>query len=53
MTTGVAVIETSVAQTIEERQIQAFVRGADEEMIEVRGYGLTETEADAREIYTS
>ena len=51
-------IQISVAQTIEERQIQAFVRGADEEMIEVRGYGLTETEraeteANAREIYTS
>lgn len=57
-------IETSVAQTIQERQllasrlVQAFLRGADEEMIEVRGYGLTqteraETEHDAIEIYAS
>ncbi|MDQ3703976.1 MAG: hypothetical protein M3437_01925 [Chloroflexota bacterium] len=51
------VIETSVAQeTVQERQIRAFVRGANLEMIEVRGYGLTETERaeieqDAIEIY--
>lgn len=46
----------SVAQSIQERQIQAFVRGADLEMIEVRSDGLTEAERaeieqDAREMY--
>ncbi len=51
-------IETSVAQTIKDRQIEAFVRGADEAMIEARGYGLTdservETEAEAVTIYQS
>ncbi len=51
-------IETSVAQSIEERQIQAFVRGAELKMIEVRGYGLTdseriEIEQDAIELFTS
>ena len=39
-------IETSVAQSIEQRQIEAFVRGADEAMVEARGYGLTATERD-------
>jgi hypothetical protein len=39
-------IETSVAQTIEDRQIEAFVRGADEAMMEARGYGLTTTDRD-------
>ena len=39
-------IESSVAQTIEDRQIEAFVRGADEAMVEARGYGLTATERD-------
>jgi hypothetical protein len=32
-------IETSVAQTIEERQIEAFVCGADEAMVEARATG--------------
>lgn len=37
-------IGTSVQQgTLQERLVAAFVRGADEEMMEVRGYGLTET----------
>jgi hypothetical protein len=37
-----SMIETSAHQgTLQERQIQAFVRGADLEMMEVRGYGLT------------
>ena len=49
-------IETSIAQTIEQRQIEAFVRGADEAMLEARGYGLTtterdEVEAEAHELY--
>jgi hypothetical protein len=49
-------IETSVAQTIEQRQIEAFVRGADEAMVEARRYGLTtterdEVEAEAHELY--
>jgi hypothetical protein len=55
-------IETSVVdhqtvnKTLQERQIAAFIRGADLEMIEVRGYALTETERaeiehDANEIY--
>ena len=39
-------IESSVAQTIEDRQIEAFVCGADEAMVEARGYGLTATERD-------
>ena len=51
-------IEISVAQTIEDRQIEAFVRGADEAMVEARGYGLTtteraEVEQDAITIYAS
>ncbi len=51
-------IDVTVVQTIEQRQTVAFVRGADEAMIEGRGYGLTnseraEVEAEAREIYTS
>jgi hypothetical protein len=52
------VIDVTVVQTIEQRQAEAFVRGADEAMIEARGYGLTnseraEVEAEARGIYTS
>ncbi len=46
MTTEVAVIETSVAQdqpqtqTIEEREVVAYVRGFEERTMENRGYGL-------------
>ena len=51
-------IETSVQQeTLRERLVAAFMRGADEEMIEIRGYGLTkteraETETEAHKIYS-
>ena len=49
-------IETSVAQTIQDRQIAAYIQGCDERTIELRGYGLTEdelleVETEARELY--
>ena len=51
-------IEVSVAkeQARRERLIEAFMRGAEEEMIEIRGYGLrpeerVEFEAEAAAIY--
>ena len=52
-------IENSVQQeTLQERLVAAFVRGADEELMEVRGYGLTETEraeteTEAHEIFSA
>jgi hypothetical protein len=44
--------------TLQERQIAAFIRGADEEMIDLCGYGLTdseraEIEQEAIEVYAS
>ncbi len=50
-------IETTVQQeTIEAKQISAYIQGCEERTIELRGYGLTtterdEVEAEARELY--
>lgn len=46
----------SITETIEEREIRAFVAGFAAETLELRGYPLTEEEtaeitAEAREIY--
>ena len=50
MTTKLAVLETSVNrtnaqdQTIEEREVLAYMRGFEERPIEGRGYGLSHDE---------
>ena len=50
MTTKLAVLETSVNrtnaqdQTIEEREVLAYIRGFEERTIEGRGYGLSHEE---------
>ena len=50
MTTKLAVLETSVNrtnaqdQTIEEREVLAYMRGFEERTIEGRGYGLSHDE---------
>ncbi len=41
------IVETTVQQeTIEAKQIRAYIQGCEERTIELRGYGLTTTERD-------
>jgi|GEM_PF-3862576 hypothetical protein len=53
------IVESTVQQeTIEAKQIRAYIEGCEERTMELRGYGLTtteraEVEAEAHELYAS